>query len=372
MATYTSTTDNLSSSFTSGTPTAQPSGWSMSGLWSGTKKVFYSPVRNASEEAMQGVFNRFTEIFSASQPELTSRAREIFADALVQTVPEAYPLLLRNIEAFLKAPSPENLEPLKSLLEGLTEERLKALSPPPSADEIQELTTLRATLCIGSSEEVIGRLKRSHALLTKIIQNHEGALIQSLKVLTDNLHGPDGLLKVFKDYLIHPEQGLIAQGLAQLRGQLVSRAQPALRGCKLALENYRQAVEREANGEELLPLAQTVRTKLTDLLAKRDQVPQFLPQDWAEIEALLGRIGETGEMQGNADAVYQLLCKGFNAQRGIIEEAVDLLVEGLGRGVEQLVPLPGRMLRGVLSPSSAPAPAAGDPRQPPPARSPPS
>lgn len=357
MATQTTSFDTSSSS----TPTPQPSGWSIGNLWRGTQSVIYSPVRNASEEAMQGLFNRFTEIFNSSQPELTLKTREIFTDALVRTVPEAYLVLLSHFETFLKEPQQENLEPLRSLLEGLTEERLKALSPQPNAEEVRELTTLRAALGGEISHELMQRIQRSHALLKKIVQNHEGALLQSLKVLTDTLHGSDGLLTIFKEYLIHPEQGLIAQGLTQLREQLTSRAEPALRGCKQSLENYRQAVEREASKAELLPLAQTVRAKLADLLTKRDLVPQFSPQDWTEIEALAARIGEDGELEGDSDAAYQCICKGFATQRGILEEAADILVEGLGRGVEHLVPLPGRMLRGVLSPSSAPAPAAGSP-----------
>lgn len=347
------------------------------GLLRGLQSFVYSPARHATEEAAQGLANRLSELFSSNQPEITNRVRDIFTSALVRRTPETYHQLRHHIQAFLRNPSKTDLDFIKPQLNALDPAAIRILAPAIRQEGIDALTTLRqlldreitetppigsghlATLTVNPAATTA--LEIAEAILGSIIENHEGALIQTLNTLTQSMSAADGPVSALREQLNHPQHGLLAGSLSLLRSQLTSRTQPQLRECKTALENYRVALARNAVSQELLPLIHTLHAKYEQLNSNRHLVPQISSFQWTQIEqfglqvqALISNpsaLTPHAQLQAESDVPYQAIAAAFNAQRGMIEEAADILVEGIGRGVEHLVPLPGRMLQGILSPS---------------------
>lgn len=358
-------------------PPAQPGIFST--VKDGVKSVLFTPARWATEEGVQGVANRFKDLFDTNQAEFTDRIGKVFSDALLRRTPDSYHQLLHHIQAFLRNPSKVDLDRIKPLLNGLTQGQIQSLAPMLRQEGIDVLLNLRALLDVQIVESpplshghlpnltistaADDSLKVAEGIIKTIIENHEGALFQTMNALTLSMSAADGPLATLREQLNHPQSGILAQSLGTLRTQLTSRANPLLREIKNLFENYLFALNRNANQAELIPLAQTLQAKIASLQRHHEQIPQLCEPQWTQMsqfhDALQGLITNSNPDFSNpqhkidAEVINKLIIPAFNAQRGMIEEAADILVEGIGRGVEQLVPIPGRMLQGVLSPQSA-------------------
>lgn len=357
----------------------------MSRLWSGTQHYLYASARQASEEAAQGLANRISDLFANNQEEITHHIRDVFTQALLRRCPENLHHLLTRIQTFLNNPSQDDLYQINQLLNAIDPAQIRAIAPRISDQGIQQLITLsellrteiieQPSIIVGDpqvltiSDIARGRLQIAKAVLHFIIENHEGVLIQILNQLTQSMVGNTGLIHRLREQLNHPQDGIIAEGLATLRHNLNASVYPPLRQSKHVLEAYRNALGRNASSEELLPLIRTLHDALQQLLARRDLVSQIILNQWVEIEQWdrqLQNILSSPEslppqlqQLAQSDTPHQIITSAFNAQRGIIEEASDILVDGIGRGVMHLVTLPNRMYQHFYSPqSSAPVPQA--------------
>ncbi len=355
-------------------PSQQPSQQSTPGLfsrlWNGTQHVIYTPARQATEEAAQGFANRISELFTNNQAEIIDRVRDVFIHALLRRCPENYHQLQQILHAFLNNPSQADLNEIKRLLEGLNAAQIRTLAPTILDQGVDALTTLRGLLdtdvtvqpstvegaspVLTVSATARQRLEIAEEVLAGIIENHEGALIQTLNFLTQSMSDASGPIQALRQQLNHPQHGIIAEGLATLRRDLNARAPLLLRQTKDALEAYRNALSRNAPSLELLPLVQNLLEKLQLLLSQRTAVTQIVANQWLQLEqfhqGLRGILSDPaapplhGQLLTQADAPFQIITVGFSAQRGIIEEATDILVEGIGRGMMMYVdPLPRRM-----------------------------
>gem|GEM_PF-3684754 len=358
------------------TPPAPPS--TFSNVVGGLKSFFFTPARVAAEETVQGVANRTAQLFDTHQAEFTQRISKVFSDALLRRTPESFHLLLHHLQAFLKNPSKVDLDRINLLLNGLTEAQIQSLCPTIRPEGITQLTTLKACLdreiveipatnsghqpSLNISTAAEDRLKVAAEIIKAIIESHEGALFQVINTLTFSMSAADGPVAALKEQLNHPQNGILAQSLGTLRTQLTSRANPQLREAKNAFDTYISALSRNANSSELIPPIQVLQSKLIPLQSQHELVPQLRDDQWHLINqyqnALAGFIANPAslptkaQLLTEAQTINTCISFAFNAQRGMVEEAADILVEGIGRGVEHLVPIPGRMLQGVLSPQS--------------------
>src|SRR6267154_1802293 len=344
-------------------------------LWNGTQHYVYAPARHATEEAAQGLANRLSDLFASNQTEITNRVRDVFTHALLRRSPESYHRLLWLIRAFLNNPSRNDLDQIKQLLNALNGPEIRALAPEIRDQGIQELTTLSALLdtdvieqpsagievspVLTASPTATIRLQTAEGIFATIIENHEGALIQTLNLLTQSMQDHNGPIHILRQQLNHPQHGIIAESLATLRRDLNTRAHPPLRQSKDALEAYRSALGRNADSAELLPIIHTLHEKLQLLMARRDLVPQMIADQWLQLEQFDLQLQEilnhpeafSPQLQlAQSDVALQIITTGFNAQRGIVEEASDILVEGIGRGMMHLEALPSRMYQNFFSP----------------------
>jgi hypothetical protein len=326
-------------------------------VWRGTQHFVYSPARHATEEAAQGLANRLSELFDNNQEEITNRVRDVFTHALLRHCPENYHQLKQRIRAFLNNPSRPHLDEIKRLLSGLNAVEIRTLSPGILDSGVNALTTLRHLLDIEVTEQLKEtsagvsavlsvsatarqRLEDAEGILGAIIENHEGALIQTLNFLTQSMTDLNGPIHTLRQQLNHPQHGIIAEGLASLRRDLNARAHPLLRQSRDALETYCSALKRNASSAELLPLIQNLREKLRLLLAQSHLVPQMIDNQWLQLEQFDQELHDIlsnpathslhVQLLAQTDVPLQIITAAFHAQRGIIEEAADVLVEGNG------------------------------------------
>lgn len=363
------------------TPTQSPQtpGF-FSRMWSGTQHFVYAPVRNASEEAVQGLANRLSEIFTANQEEITRRIRNVFTQAFVGRSPESYYRMQVHFTALLNNPTRYDLDQVKLLLERLNTTEIRNLIPNINDQGIQALTTLRSLLdteiteqpstevgaspVLTVSQTARERLQVAEAIIRQLVENNEGALIQTLNYLTQSLISPEGPIQVLRQQMNHPRHGIISEGLASLRRDLNGRAVQPLRQCKESLENYRSALRRNTNLVDLLPFMQALHEKLQQLLNSRNLVPVLLAEQWVQLEQFdqelqnnlssANTISPVDQLLAQSTAPNQMLNAAFVAQRGILEEASDIIVEGIGRGVMHLENLPSRMVQNLFSPQPRP------------------
>ncbi len=345
----------------------------LSRAWRGAQNLVYAPARHATEEAAQGFANRVTELFNGNQEEIINRVRYVFNEALLRRCPENLHRLLSAIQAFLRAPSQEDLDQIKQLLNGLDANGLRSIASSVNDTGIQQLTTLRALLdtdVTGPSNALVVsanatlRLQIAEGILSTIIENHEGALLQTVSYLTQSLSEPNGFFQSLRHQFNHPQHGVVAEGLATLRQHLNGRVFLPLRESKETCENYRSALSRNAPAPELIHLRQVLHGKLALLLGQRGSVPQITAEHWTALEQFDAGIQNNnqplpahGQLIGQSDAAFQILGASFNAQRGMIEEATDLMIEGIGRSITQL----GNGVQNLLSPQQPVAPAAIQP-----------
>jgi hypothetical protein len=345
---------------------------------SGIQHYAYAPARHATEEAAQGLANRFSELFANNQEEITNRVRDVFVRALLRRCPENYHQLQQLIRTFLNHPTQADLDEIKRLLNSLSDNEIRNLAPGIRNEGVNVLTSLRNQLDNGvtvqpstsveiSSVLVVNTIARQNletaeAILGAIIENHEGALIQALSFLTQSMNDVNGPIHLLRQQLNHSQNGIIAEGLASLRRDLNARAHLPLRQTKDALEAYRSALSRNATSTELMPLAQNLREKLQLLLTERSPVLQIVAGQWSRLEQcdrdlqdILNHpatLSPHAQLLEQTDLPFQIITAVFNAQRGIIEEASDIIVEGIGRGVMHLETLPYRMYQHFISPQS--------------------
>jgi hypothetical protein len=314
--------------------------------------IFFAP-RMTAEQATQGFANRVTDFLG--QPELANRVRDFVVNSLLRHTPDQYHQLLKGIKAFLRTSSRVDLDCITPLLETLRARDVHELVPELLDEPIQALLTLKDTLRggiqeVGStltvSEGAKQHLRAAEKILSEIISYHEGAFVQIMNTLIQGITSEDGPIMMLRRQITDPEHGALAEGLRLIRQQLNAKAAPELREAKATLEAYRTAVNRHAPAQEIAALP--VQAKLTALIAKRNIIPQITPTEWGQIEELSPE---------NLEQITAVVTRAFEAQRGMFEEATDIIVEGIGRGVEQLVPIPGRMVRGIFSSSSTSAPA---------------
>jgi hypothetical protein len=337
-------------------PAPPPEGW---GAWAGRVAVntlFFIP-RRTSEEATQGFANRVNDLLG--QPELANRIRDLVVNSLLRHTPDLYHQLLRGMRAFLRTSSRVDLEPILPLLEALRRRDIHDLVPDLLDDAVQVMLTLKTTLRdqvqeVGStltvSDEAKQHLRAAEKILAEMISHHEGGLLQIMNALIQGITGEDGPVMMMRRQITDPEHGALAEGLRLVRQQLNAKAAPELREAKAVLEAYRTAVNRHAPAQEIAALP--LQAKLTALVAKRNIIPQITPEEWPQIQAAAPE---------NLEQLTGIVTRAFEAQRGMLEEMIDMIVEGIGRGVEQLVPMPGRMVQGMFSSASAPAAAAPAP-----------
>jgi hypothetical protein len=342
----------------------------------GVQSLVYTPVRNATEEAAQGFANRVTELFNDNQEEIINRVRNVFTEALLRRCPENIHRLLTAIQAFLRAPSQADLDQIKQLLNGLDANGLRAIASSVNDTGIQQLTTLRALLdtdVTGPANALVVtanatlRLQIAEGILSTIMENHEGALLQTVSYLTQSLSEPNGFFQSLRHQFNHPQHGVIAEGLATLRQHLNGRVFLPLRESKAVCESYRSALSRNGSAAELIHLRQVLHGKLALLLGQRPSVPQISADHWTALEQFDAGIQNNNQplpahaqLIGQSDAAFQILSTSFNAQRGMIEEATDLMIEGIGRSITQL----RNGVQNLLSPqpgAAAPAPPLPNP-----------
>jgi hypothetical protein len=336
---------------------------------SGAQHYLYAPARHGAEEAVQGFANRFTEIFSSHQEEITGRMRHIFTEALLRRTPENYHRLLSHVQAFLSTPSQTDLDQIKQLLNTMDAAGIRAIGPSLNDTGVNSLTTLRGLLdtdvtgpptALVVSPNATLQLQVAEGLLRMIIENHEGALLQTFNFLSQSLNEPNGFFQTLRQHFNHPQHGILAEGLAVLRQNLSGRVCVPLRQCKEACEAYRTALSRNASVAELITLRQNLHEKMQLLLDARAAVPQISAGDWTRLEQFNAQLQTNGQplagspfLTAQSDAPIQILTASFNAQRGMIEEATDLIVETIGRGVSQV----GSIVQNAVSPQP-PAAAA--------------
>jgi hypothetical protein len=355
---------------TASTASASEPGY-LSSFFGGVGSLLFAPVRYGTAEATQGAADRVSGLFNTHQSEITERVRAIFTTALLRRTPDNYHRLLHHIQAFLRNPSKVDLDQINPLLDTLTAEQIRVLAPQITNEGIGALTSLKNSLQGGVnalpaftvSADTMNKLKDAETILKTLIENHEGVMLQTLNTLTQGINANDGPLNALRSQLNHPESGILAQSLGQLRSQLTSRASPELRQAKQKLDEYRATLTRNEHPTGLNAL----HSAIAQLLGTKTLVPQIQNQDWQQIAEFQGRlqtlISNTGprpnppELLEASKATHQLLTEAFNVQRGVVEEAADILVEGIGRGVEQLIPMPRRMLEEVFSSRPA-APSA--------------
>ncbi len=380
MATSTSSTSNINwgQFFTRATPPTPPpppqpqqNPSLISRTLSGAQRLLYSPARHGAEEAVQGFANRFTEIFSTHQEEITGRMRHIFTEALLRRCPENYHQLISHIHAFLSTPSQTDLDQIKLLLNAMDAPGIRAIGPSLNDTGVNALMTLRALLntevtgpptALVVSANAAFQLQIAEGLLKTIIDNHEGALLQTFTFLSQSLNEPNGFFHTLRQHFNHPQHGVLAEGLAVLRQNLNGRACVPLRQGKEACETYRTALSRNASVAELVPLRQNLHEKMQLLLDSRAAVPQISAGDWTRLEQFNAQLQANAQplaglpfLTAQSDAPIQILTASFNAQRGMFEEAADLLVETIGGGISQLV----SVARNAISPQ---APGAAGPQ----------
>jgi hypothetical protein len=332
-------------------PQQNPSFWSS--LWGGNL------ASQTSAQAVQGAADRFSAIFAQNQDEITNRVRDIFQQALLRRCPENYHRLMNLIQTFLNQQTSADLQQIKQLLSGLNAAEIRAMAPNINDAGVSALTTLRALLDAEVTEEppltmtanAGARLQAARAILAFIIQNHEGAVVQTLNFVTQNLSDPNGPM--------HQVQ----QQLGNLRGAVNARVDPRLRQSRDALENYRGALQRNVTVAEITPLMQILHEKLTLLLTNRAAVPQITPQQWTALEQfdlqLTAPFASHAANLGASETPIQIVAGAFNAQRGVVEETADVVVDAIGRGMAHFETLPNRMLQNLFpSGNNNPAPAA--------------
>ncbi len=370
------------------TPTEQPG--MISRLLGGAQRVTFSPMRGALEEGVQGAANRVSELFIAHQAEITRSISNVLTNALLRRTPEKYHQLLHHIQAFLGNPSTVDLDAMRELVSALNREEIQSLAPDINEEGMDELMTLFAildrlkndnptngsspTITFNVSAEARNRLQTAEALFKELIKKNEGALLQTMHELTRSISAEDGPISALREQLNHPEHGVIAGTLRQLRTQLNSRADSQVREVKNAFDAYRSALVRNVDSTAVTLQLRTLQTQLALLLTQRELAPQLSTEGWVQIEQLDRQIQTylasadplppLPQLLAESNTAYQSITTVFNSQRGMVEEVADLLVEGIARGVDQLVTLPGRMVQGILSPQGA------TPSQPPPTGAP--
>ncbi len=362
---------------TTTTPTEEPG--ILSRLFGGAQQVATMPLRGTGGELVQGIADRVSELFIAHQAEITRSISNVFANALLQRVPEKYSQLAHHIQAFLSNPSTVDLSAMTALVSMLDRTEILSLAPDINEEGMDELMTLFAILDriknenppnassspapINVSADARIRLQTAEALLKEMIKKNEGALIQTMNELTRSISAEDGPISALREQLNHPEHGVIAGCLRQLRTHLNSRADSQLREAKNAFDAYRGALGRNADSTTLTAGMRTLQAQLVLLLSQRNLAPQINADGWIQLEqfdrqiqaylASADPLPSPPQLLAESNIVHQIITAVFNSQRGMIEEAADLLVEGIARGVDQLVPLPGRMVQGILSPQGA-------------------
>lgn len=350
--------------------------------------------RWGAEEAVQGLANRTTNLLDDNQSRLASQIQDLISAALLRRIPDKYLKLLSHIQAFLRAPSTVDLEPIQEIIMGLRDTEIQAIFPNITGEWVDILLRLNIPLTNGVdivppvttglqptlriNDGTRQQLERAAWGLEGMIKRHEGVLLQTMGALTEGISAPDGPIAALRDQLNNPERGVLTESFRILRKELTARASPELREAKNALEAYRTAMSRNVSVQEITPLTQGLQTKLTTLHSKKDLIPQINCDQWVQIGQFHSQLRDSianpnvppqyPALLASSEGILSLITKVFNEQRGMIEEAADILVEGIGRGVEQLVPLPARMMQGVFSsppqgPSSPsiPSSAASEP-----------
>lgn len=368
-------------SSTTGQPQQQDTGFFSS--WWNTARDFRDgagswargATRAAAADTVDGLATRLATLFTTHQGEITQRAREVFMNAFLAHTPVKYRQLEQHIQNFLRNPSRTDLDQIKHLLGELTTAEIHTLAPSLTDLQIEALTTLRALLDtqiteqlsidVGApstfiiSEDARLRLQTAEGLIHQIISDHEGVLIQTLEYLTQNISDPNGPFQALRQQINHPVNGMVPEtiGLFQqgvnsqieiLQQAMNSQVEPSLRQSKDALEAYRAALRGNANLTVLLPLMRGLHEKLQLLLAGRNLVPQFTLNNWALLEQFDNGLREAlnhppeiipshADLLGRTDGLFSIIMDGFNKQRGMIEKAVDILFEGIGRGIQNLI-----------------------------------
>lgn len=362
-------------------PTSAQQGW-WNRARNGAQRALFAPARGVTAEAIQGAADRFSQLFANNQEEITNRVRDVFFNALMRRAPENFLELKERIHTFQSTPSRDGLHEIQRLLTTINADGILAMAPDINHGDIPALTELRerlnreVTIPVEADAPVIlnpaatTALQDAERLLEAIIENQEGALIRTLNLASDSLGAPDGPLQALRQQLNHPETGLLSESLRLVRQQLTSRAHPQLRACKEAMDRYRAALTRQATPQEILPLFRNLHTTFGELSRERAQLPQVTAEEWGVLERWDGEIQAintpeqmpaSGQLLTQSDAACTLLTRIFEAQRGMVEEAADILVEAFARGVEHLVPLPHRMLQNIISPNASAAPVSPPP-----------
>ena len=361
-------------------PPAQPSRFS--NLVGGVTDFFGAPVRWATGQGVEGATNRFKDVLEANQAEFTERVGRVFSDAMLRRTPDSFHQLLSHIQAFLRHPSKVDLDRIKPLLNALSGDQIRSLSPTILQGGVDALTSLRVLLdaqvvevpSVGNvptltvSPEAQGRLKLAEELIKTIIENHEGALYQIINAMTLSINAPDGPVAALREQFLHPQNGIVPQFLGLIHTQLTSTVSPQLREVKDLFDGYFSALDRNAPSEELIPIIRSLQEKIGSLQSQPGLAPQIRGEQWTQIGAFHLALGELianpqpfpsiGQLKTVAGVIHPMISSAFNAQHGTTQKAADILLETIRKGAELLVPVPSRMVQGILSPQpGAPAPS---------------
>lgn len=313
---------------------------------------------------VEGGTQKATEMLKEGQPEFTELVRYTISNALIRTAPFQ---LLESIQAFKQNPSIDGLNAVKTRAKELDYPQLRRTWPG-FESRLNVLAALAPRLeampplAIPPSNEISEALSNAEDVLTALKDN-QGALIQLQSVISQSVTDPNGSIEVLRRKLNDPQDGIFPQCMATLRSNLNSTVHPPLRASKNALEAYSDALGRNANPNALLSLLQALDSKLQLLLAQKERVPQYNPADWANLEDFRTAVQNLialppqenhAQLLEQATPPLEILRRGFKAQNGIIEEATDILVNGIERGTEPLAALPRRMLESWNSPAATP------------------
>lgn len=350
------TQTNSSSQTTSKSPT----------LFSWAKNMAFSPIEQGGEALIAGVAEKASQLFTANQAQMTQQMKEIFTTALIGQAPDDIQQLLKHIQALLRAPTRVDLDQIIQLLPLLTKERISYFMPNIKEEGINLLLSLKGFLAASIDhnltirDETRQKLTDTEQLLSLLVQNQRGALIQTLDLLSQDLNDPSGITSTLRQQLNDPNHGILAESLRVLKRELNARVPLPLKEAKRKMDHCRTLLQGSPTSEEIQTALQTLHSKLAGLNGHISD-PQL-----AEVEGLRtilqGFIDNpssrptAAELLTQTDRVNHLLSSTVQAQRGIIEEAADILVEGLGKGLAQIERLPNRMLNNLFSPQQQPSP----------------
>jgi hypothetical protein len=344
-------------------------------IFSSIQSAVFAPARMGAAQATEGASNQFIDVLSARQGEITERIQAIFRNALIRQMPPLYHSLLVRIRTFLQQPTQSHLEALKTSLSQINVQELEALVPDLNYEGKQSLITLKSlletelleqanptssALNINDNETVKMRLERAEDIINHFLQR-EGALLQTLNALTQNITAPNGLVTTLRQQLNDPQTGIVTEALNNLRQTLTSRVNPAVIECKTALEAYRQRLSNNPAPNDAIPSeAQHLLNKLSSL--QQGQVSQLTPEQWGKIQSFKDLLSNyiQDPTQYPITLVqthepFQILDIVMNAQRGMVQEVVDMFVDGIRQGIDQVVQTPRRMINNLFSPQAVPS-----------------